>query len=502
MNPLPGRFLPVVTLTALLLIAQSSLTLDAAPQSRLPAPDPGVSLIDTPPYVNLLDNGDFSNGLTSWIPFATPDMDHIQARVTNGVLEFYKEPQHDGRANQAVIFQWTNRPLRAGAPVVAAFDLGNSSSVRKRVAVLIHEDEFSDLYACTFWLAPNAPMRRYTMRTHTNRDWHNPTIAFYAATSGSGGGFYEVDNVTMMYDPLSLSHGTSCEDPLTPTPRQEPDGPNLLVNSGFLNGLEPWAIFHKLTWQLTGHVFEFIWLQDAPPFGDDWHPIPEFEPAPVIIQRTGTPITAGEILTATLDLGNSSPARKRVSVLLHQYDFADLAACSFWLEPGTPLQTYTMRIATTMDWSDAAFSVYAATRGPDTWIQFDNAELRSTPSIPTVGIECFEPKLPAPVEAELQALPAGHGAGDRPRRAAPAGPRAPGSAGIQTVPQADQFILNSPHVSYLVPPHSRVLAIEVSEDGDIWETVLIAEPSEDWRVISIDLSGTTGRRIYVRVRGT
>ena len=498
MKLLPSRLLPVIVLTTLILLSQISPVQSTATQVSSPPPRPAAEQIGLPPYVNLLDNGDFSNGLASWIPFATPDLDHIRAQVTNGVLEFFKEPQHDGRANQAVIFQWTNQPVRARTPLVAAFDLGNSSSVRKRIAVLIHEDEFSDLHACTFWLAPNAPLRRYAMRTHTNRDWHNPTIAFYAATGWSDGGYYQVDNVTMMYDPLSFADGTICEDPLTPAPRGGPDGPDLIVNGGFLSGLEPWAIFHRLTWQLPGHVFEFIWDRDAPSASDDWHPIPQLEPAPVIIQRTAMSFPAGEILTASLELGNSSAVRKRVTLLLHRPDFADLAACSFWLDPTTPLQTYTMRMATTLEWPDTAFSVYAATRGPDTWIQFDNAELRSTPGRATAGIECFEPQQPAPGAPELQDLPARGGTDRSATRTISA---RPGAARVETMRPADRFVLHSRQLSYLLPPDSRARLIEVSDDGDSWETVFVAEPSEDWRVVTIDLSGVMKPVAYVRVTG-
>ncbi len=54
-------------------------------------------------------------------------------------------------------------------------------------------------------------------------------------------------------------------------------------------------------------------------------------------------MAAGEILTAHLDLGNSSGVRKRVTVLLHDLDFGDLSACTFWLAPGQPLSSYAMR---------------------------------------------------------------------------------------------------------------------------------------------------------------
>ena len=41
------------------------------------------------------------------------------------------------------------------------------------------------------------------MRTHTTKTWANATISFYAATAGSDGGFYRLDNVTVNYAPTT-----------------------------------------------------------------------------------------------------------------------------------------------------------------------------------------------------------------------------------------------------------------------------------------------------------
>jgi hypothetical protein len=206
-------------------------------------------------------------------------------------------------------------------------------------SVLIHEDDFSDLAVCTFWLAPHSPLRTYRMRTYTARVWINTTLSFYAASPGSNGGFYDVDNVSMTYEPTGFADRTLCDDPTAPLPIAAPNGPNLLGNGDFSAGMGPWDTFHGLQHQLSNGVFEFIWAPAPPPAPGVAPSYPRFEPAPVVIQRTGMAMTAGEILTARFDLGNSSTVRKRVSVLIHQWDFNDLAACAFWLEPGTPLQT-------------------------------------------------------------------------------------------------------------------------------------------------------------------
>jgi hypothetical protein len=456
--------------------------------------------------VNLISNGDFSSGMSCWASFATPDPSYVVTQVTDGALGFYRVPQPLGeRSNQAVIFQWTHTPLWERAPIHASFDLGNSSNVRKRISVLIHEDDFSDLRVCTFWLAPHTPLRTYRMRTHTSRAWLNTTLSFYAASPGDVGGFYDVDNVSMTYEPTGFADRTLCDDPTAPLPTEEPSGPNLIANGSFSAGMGPWAIFHGLQYQLTNGVFEFVWVPPPPPDPGIVPTYPVLPPAPVVIQRTGQAMPAGQILTAQVDLGNSSPVRKRVSLLIHEWDFDDLAGCTFWLEPGTPLQTYTMRMFTTEPWTDAALSVYAATRGPETWIQLDNASLARTPGAAIGGKECYEPNVEIPsltepdvrqsrTQAKSTSAFADRVRGGRPREAASPAPASAGWTGAAP--------LSSASLRYVVPPSEGDLAVEVSADGENWRTLHTVAPSEDWRVVTLDLTEFSGRVMFVRVRGS
>jgi hypothetical protein len=420
------------------------------------------------------------------------------------VLNFYRvPPPADAPPNQAVVWQWTWLPLAAGSPVHASFDLGNSSDVRKRMSVLVHDGDFTDLHVCTFWLAPHSPLRTYRMRTHNTRAWSNTTLAFYAATPGSAGGFYDVDNVSLTYEPAGHADRTICDDPTGPAAVNEPDGPNLLVNGDFAAGLEPWKTFHGLEYQLSNGTFEFIW---APPSETRIAPVlPNLDPGPVVIQRTGVALPAGETLTVRLDLGNSSTVRKRVSVLIHQWNFDDLTACTFWLEPNTPLRTYTMRMFTTEAWTDASVSVYAATRGPETWIQLDNVSLYRSPGAAIGGKECYEPgafdaNAAGPsVRPERSSTKRSGGftrwMGTARSRDAQAQPSAPG----RWLPNG---LASSTSLRYAVPPSADELAVEVSEDGETWRTVHTVSPSEDWRVLTLDLSELSGPVMFVRVRGT
>ncbi|HZL94297.1 MAG TPA: hypothetical protein VFB99_11655, partial [Vicinamibacterales bacterium] len=82
--------------------------------------------VSAPPDVDLIRNGNFSDGLTRWATFATPDMSYIVSRVSARVFEYYRVAPPPGETGQAVIFQNTTAQLLPAAPIVATFDLGNS----------------------------------------------------------------------------------------------------------------------------------------------------------------------------------------------------------------------------------------------------------------------------------------------------------------------------------------------------------------------------------------
>jgi hypothetical protein len=335
--------------------------------------------------VNMLQNGDFGAGTSNWQLWEIPD---IVAGVVGGVMQFYRQSPTTTASGQAVVYQHTGVPIGAGVPLSAQFDLGNSSSARKRLTVLILDASFGDLHACTFFLAPNAPMRTYAMRTHSNQPWANTAIYFYASTGGSDGGNYQIDNVSLAYDPAASTSRTDCVDPTAPVPPGGDSSANLLINSDFQTGaLAPWGVFGNITWQVSAGVFEFYRPVSTPP-------------AAVLFQAVG-PIGAGQILTATVQLGNSNGQRRRVTVLLNDVDFTDLTACTFWLPAGAPLDTYTMRTFTTRPWTNAMISIYSATSGVLPWVQVDNATLQTTPTSVALGTECFEAVPPAPFSNRL-----------------------------------------------------------------------------------------------------
>ena len=463
---------------------------------------------------NSVKNGFFTNGMADWQQFATPDMSYIVSNVNNGVLEFSRVPPPPGTSNQAVVFQETGMTTAAESPLEARFDLGNSSSVRKRISVLLLDSNFSDLSVCTFWLPANAPLRTYYMRTHTTQAWSNAAIYFYAATPGSDGGAYLLDNVALRVDPSTATDRTDCVDPNAPVPTGVPDGPELLLNGDFGSAtLGPWGVFGQIVSQVAAGVFEFY--------------RPPGTPAGVVLQLTGAGIPANEVLTATFDLGNSSGVRKRVTILIHDSDFTDLSACTFWLAPGQPLSSYTMRSFTTEEWGNATISIYGATIGSEQWIRLDNVSMRRSPSSTTSGSDCIEPGSSTSVSPGFT----GFNSASTGRRTSVDAHEWRASGGFSPLPETvaaesrsgwvvesaengpELLLWNTPldlrdatearliFKSWLTSQRSKA-SVQVSDDGVTWRTVADVLASDGWTTIDVDLGGPrwTGDVGQVRVR--
>jgi hypothetical protein len=483
--------------------------MDLSPDGRVLAviTNGGFSVVEPfaagpPDHLELARNGSFAIGASGWQTFALPDPGYFQGGVTDGVMEFNRLAPPPGQPTQATIFQNTGVPLPSGAPIRAQFDLGNSSSARKRISVLLVDADFSDISVCTFWLQPNTALATYRMSSHTTRPWVNASIYFYAATDGSDGGYNRLDNVSLSFDSSVVPDRTTCEDPTTPAATGDADGPDLLVNGDFVSGTSAaWTIFGTLTPQVSDGVFEFIRPTGAAPAG-------------VILQPTGATVAAGEMFTATFDLGNSSAVRKRVTVLLHDLDFSDLSACTFWLEPGQALSPYSMRAFATKAWANATVSFYAATVGVDGWTRLDNSTLRRTPSAVITGSECVEPG------GSNAAPPTAAVTNSAPQSATPPAAKTASSVAVSSAPaerggrgHADVisrqvtgesvFEFNGA-ATVSVALLSRLTGdastgqIQISLDGEHWDTIAVVDSADDGSRILIDLASWPGASVRLR----
>lgn len=329
----------------------------------------------------LVRNGTFGSGTTNWLTYS-PNNDMV-SDVTGGVFRFYRP------GTQAVVFQQTGIPVPTGGPLDATFQIGSTFATRKRMSVLIHSADFSDLAVCTFTLEPNAPLATYRMKTHSTKVWTDATISFYAAAvTTTGAGYYLLDNVAMQYVPITSvpSNGadrrTDCIDPTAPASGGGSPA-TLLTNGTFGTGnILPWFMtVTGIQTQVTGGVLEFV----------------RTGPGGALTQYTNTAIPADRGLGLTFRMGSSSNVRQRVTVLLVDSNFSDVLACTFWVPPGQPLNTYAMRAATTKAWANAAVGFYPSTVATLAepvsalqWLRLDDVALTPTATTP-LGTECFEP---------------------------------------------------------------------------------------------------------------
>jgi hypothetical protein len=446
------------------------------------ATTPGV---DFSLAANFVQNGRFDFGTNNWQLFATPDMSFIVSQIVGGVFEYYRNPSP---GNQAVIFQNTGMAVAANTALTARFSLGNSSSVRKRISVLVIDGDFSDISVCTFWIPAGTPMTAYRMHTHTTKAWTNAAIYFYAATAGSNGGFYRLDDVSLELAPGAPTNETECVDPFVPVPPSGTTSGEVLVNGDFNTGtLSPWQTFGTITFQIASGVFEFIRNPG--------------QPAGVVFQSTNQPMSSRQIMTATFQLGNSSGVRKRVTAILHDSNFSDLHACTFWLAPGQALSNYAVQTYATQAWANATLSIYGATAGPEQWIRLDNASLTRTPNAAISGTNCLEPgavpnNAPMSVAESTAMMPMSVGvttaAGSEPAQV---------SVGSDVRTMLDLSATSDPRLSvrsWLVGDQEALAEVQVSTDGVSWVTVGVARASDTWETLDLDLHEFAGQVITVR----
>jgi hypothetical protein len=253
-----------------------------------------------------------------------------------------------------------------------------------------------------------------------------------------------------------------------------------VVNGNFSAGMGSWQTFGQIVSQIAGGVFEFY----RPP-GD---------PAGVVLQGTGQTMNNNQPMVADFLLGNSSNVRRRATVLIHDGNFSDLSACSFWLPPNMPLSQYTIKTFATKAWTNATVSVYAASVGTEQWFQLDDVVLRTASGQTTIGTACLEPDLSefgaAPALSSLSTNASARPVGPRPGTSVPTPTRSPESPNRPVANSGGIVDRESidPVAMYLgVPPSDTDVDVQISADGETWTTVARVRASSDWTVLELRL---------------
>jgi hypothetical protein len=175
-------------------------------------PNAPTTTIPNPDSSNLIVNGTFDGGtFAPWGRFDPGGVVALNVAVAGGVLEMYRPIQTNPAPS---LLQNTGvTTITDGMPLELRLSMGNSSAVRKRVIILIHESDFSNLQACVFWLPPGAPLEPYVIRTYApsiDPGWESGiTVSFYIGTVDNLPAI-RVDNVELRSRPSLAVSGLSC----------------------------------------------------------------------------------------------------------------------------------------------------------------------------------------------------------------------------------------------------------------------------------------------------
>jgi len=162
------------------------------------------------PNVNLVRNGDFSDGVNEWTPSG-----QLNWEVRDGVMRALRlrttEPPE-----WAAFYQDLEVGAPAGFPLDIEFELGNASAIAKSVTVTLMNaaGRHYGQVQCRFELPPDTPLRPYRIEATTPDTWARLRLEF-AFNPPDGSPAALVDNVVVMHRPRPAV-ATMCHGPDSP----------------------------------------------------------------------------------------------------------------------------------------------------------------------------------------------------------------------------------------------------------------------------------------------
>ncbi len=307
-----------------------------------------------PENTNLVTNGDFPTDDTGWTFWGS-----ITHSVVGGVLNLTN-------TNPGGLFQDMTYPVPSSAPFELTVELGNTSAAAKDVQVIVHDGTFSDVLFCAFTVPVGQPLDTFTLRGATTTSWSNIRVEVIPQTF-DGQPALEVDNVDLQYQPGLAVSGTDCVAAASALP----ENTNLVTNGGFPTDDTGWTFWGSITHSVVGGVLNLTNTNPGGMFQDMTYPVPSSAP-----------------FELTVDLGNTSAAPKNVQVIVHDGAFTDVLFCPFTLQAGQPLDTFTLRGATTTSWSNIRVEVIPQTFDGQPALEVDNVDLQYQPGLAVSGTDC------------------------------------------------------------------------------------------------------------------
>ena len=321
-----------------------------------------------PVNVNLISNGDFSNGLTDWYQWSD-----IDASVNNDVLEISHQA---GSTEGAAIFQDVLHGALAGWGYELTLDLGNNSNVSKLVTVSFrysNDDPWDTAISCAFNLPPNAPLRPYAVKGFTNADWSNIRVELNP-NPADGISAVLADNISLTYKPNMISPATRCQGP------DAPIGENLVINSDFALGEQNWDFWGDIDHQPFNGTLRF---HRTTPIVEDGASVFQF------LDYTAPVDSMYEI---SVDLVNDSGSPKTATVVMRHIDtWENNILCTFDVPADTIWRTYTVQGTALTEWPLIIFEVlpWPADNLPS--LVMDNVSVQRRTDLVLSGTNCISP---------------------------------------------------------------------------------------------------------------
>jgi hypothetical protein len=97
--------------------------------------------------------------------------------------------------------------------VEASFVLGNLSSERRQVVLMVGDSSLVTVQSCAFWLEPNSPAQLFTLKASLGLPW-NDVESMLQIPDGNNGSWLDVRRVSMRHHLNQATAGTECAGPL------------------------------------------------------------------------------------------------------------------------------------------------------------------------------------------------------------------------------------------------------------------------------------------------
>jgi murein DD-endopeptidase MepM/ murein hydrolase activator NlpD len=304
---------------------------------------------------NLINNGDFSMGLTSWSTW------NATANVSGGI---YNVSRNSGSADGG-FYQSIAYTAPPNAAFEMTFNMANLSPVGRTVNFVLRNPAWSESRNCVFTLQSLTPMQKYTIRFRTGVNWSSILMQGWMEP-GDGATGLQLDNFSLRYRPeLTSITSTQCT-------AEPPANTNLIFDSGFDYGLSSWA-----TWNANATANGSLAIARQPGFGSggfyQYNPYSLPNAAPVEFRFL---------------IGNTGTIARGVHVLVRSPDWVDLYSCWISLPANSPLTEYSMRFTTPRAWTNIIVSGWLLDGDGASGLVFDNIQLFYRPGMSPTSAPC------------------------------------------------------------------------------------------------------------------